>query len=225
MKIKEIIRKVLFVFFWYVFLYNIVFILLAPRIYDDILNLIGVLIIFSIGTIDTTIRPFSSKERDVGLDRYTGLLFVSFLFAPVVLALSYHENQQIISKFLPIWNSLPVALVGYFLLIIGGIFTIVGRYQIGKFGSGILVIEDDHKLMKTGIYKYLRHPIYAGGVIGSFASILIFRCLFFGTIGFLYNFFVLFVRLKQEEKLLIEEFGDEYEKYMKTSKRLIPFIY
>ena len=225
MKRKETVRKILFVLVWYVFLYNIIFYFLAPTIYEDVINLLGVLIIFMIGTIDTAIRPFSGKEREVGLDKYTGLLFISFLSAPVVLAFSYHENQQIIAKYLPIWNTLPVAILGYFLLILGGVFTIVGRYQIGKFGSGILVIEDSHRLMKSGIYRYIRHPIYAGGVIGSFASILIFRCIFFGTVGFLYNFFVLFVRLKQEELLLLEEFGEEYQEYKKTSKRLIPFIY
>ena len=225
MKRNEIIRKILFVLIWYFLLYNIVFFILAPTIYEDTFNLLGVSIIFIIGIIDSAIRPFSSKEREVGLDKYTGLLFVSFLLAPIILALSYHENQQVISEFLPIWNTAPVGLLGIFLLVLGGIFTIVGRWQIGKFGSGILVIEDDHRLMKRGIYKFIRHPIYAGGVIGSFASILIFRCIFVGTVGFLYNFFVLFVRIRHEESLLLEEFGTEYQEYMKSSKRLIPFIY
>ncbi|PWI46287.1 hypothetical protein CEE45_17625 [Candidatus Heimdallarchaeota archaeon B3_Heim] len=221
----EIIRKVLFILIWYFILYNLVFFILAPEIYQDTLDMIGVGMIFSIGILDTIIRPFSEKEREVGFDKYTGLLFIAFLMSPVILALSFHENQLFIAKYIPLWNSLPVALMGYLLLIIGGIFTIVGRWQIGKFGSGILVIEKEHQLMKEGIYKFVRHPIYAGGILGSFGSILIFRCLFFGSFGFLYNFFVLYVRLKQEEVILVEEFGEDYLNYMKTTKRLIPFLF
>jgi len=225
MKRKEIIRKILFVLIWYIFLYNIIFLILAPTIYEDTLYTLGILIIWTVGAIDTAIRPFSSKEREVGLDRYTGLLFVSFILAPVVVALSFHENQLIFSKLFPTGITLPVTLVGYLLFIIGGAIMISGRYQIGKFGSGILVIEEDHRLMKTGIYKHIRHPIYAGGVISSFACILIFRSLIFAPISFLYHFFLIYIRLKQEETLLLEKFGDEYEEYMKTSKRLFPFIY
>ncbi len=221
----EIFRKILFFLVWYVVLYNVVFLILAPSIYQDTLDMIGVGIIFTIGLSDAIIRPFSEKERDVGFDKYTGLLFISFLMSPVILALSFHENRLFITEYLPIWDSLFVALVGYLFLITGGIFTIIGRIQIGKFGSGILVIEDEHQLMKEGIYKYVRHPIYAGGVLGSFGSILIFRCLFFGSFGFLYNFFVLYVRLKQEELMMVKEFGEEYLNYMKTTKRLIPFLF
>jgi protein-S-isoprenylcysteine O-methyltransferase Ste14 len=225
MKLKEIVRKILFILVWNLFLYNIVFFLLAPTIYEDVFNLLGVLIIFVIAIADTAIRPFSGKEREVGLDRYTGMLLISFLLAPVILALSYRENQQIISKYLPIWNTIPIALLGLSLLILGGVILIVGRLQIGNFGSGILVIEDNHRLVKSGVYKYIRNPIYTGALMSSFASILIFRSIFAGSAGFLYTFFVLFIRLRHEESLLLREFGDEYEQYMKTSKRFIPFIY
>ncbi len=225
MKKREIFRKILFVLLWYIILYNLTFLLLAPEIYNDTVDMIGVLIIFLIGGIDTAIRPFSEKEREVGFDKYTGLLFIAFFAAPVILALSYHENRLIISQYFPIWNTLPVAFLGYLILIIGGIFTIIGRWQIGKWGSGILVVEDDHKLIQHGIFKYIRHPIYAGGIFGSFGSILIFRCIFIGSLGFLYNFFVLFIRLRQEEALMVEEFGEEYIDYVAHTKRLIPFIF
>ncbi|MHA1214849.1 MAG: methyltransferase family protein [Candidatus Hodarchaeales archaeon] len=221
----EILRKILFFLFWYVILYNLIFLLLAPEIYSDIIDMFGVVIIFIIGGIDTAIRPFSEKEREVGFDRYTGLLLIAFFAAPVILALSFHENRLIISEYFPIWNTLPVAILGYLIVIIGGIFTIVGRWQIGKWGSGILVVEDNHKLIKHGLFKYIRHPIYTGGMLGSFGSILIFRCIFIGTIGFLYNFFVLYIRLRQEEVLMLDKFGEEYIQYMAHTKRLIPFIF
>ncbi|MHA1971925.1 MAG: methyltransferase family protein [Candidatus Hodarchaeales archaeon] len=183
------------------------------------------MLIFVISGIDTTIRPFSEKEREAGFDKYTALILIAFIATPIILALSFHENRLIISKYFPIWNILPVAILGYVIVIIGGIFSILGRWQIGKWGSGFLVVEDDHKLIKHGIFNYVRHPIYARGILGSFGSILIFRCIFIGTIGFLYNFFVLYIRLKQEEVLMIEKFGEEYLQYMTHTKRLIPYIF
>ena len=69
-------------------------------------------------------------------------------------------------------------------------------------------------LVKTGIFSYVRHPIYAGnGIIGTFGLILLFNRLA-GFFAILINYFVLAVYLiPKEEKILVEEFGDEFIQY------------
>jgi protein-S-isoprenylcysteine O-methyltransferase Ste14 len=77
----------------------------------------------------------------------------------------------------------------------------------------------------SGVYGIVRHPIYSGGLIGvggfyvASGSLVVLV-----TVTALY-FAVIRHRLIFEERMLVEEFGDEYRDYMKKTWRLIPFIY
>ena len=84
---------------------------------------------------------------------------------------------------------------------------------------------DNHEIVSQGLYKYIRHPGYLGNIM-----------LFLGAgiaIGNAITFLLLLLliltayiyRIKVEEDMLIDIFGDEYKYYMKTTKKLLPFIY
>ncbi|UCH03139.1 MAG: isoprenylcysteine carboxylmethyltransferase family protein [Candidatus Bathyarchaeota archaeon] len=133
--------------------------------------------------------------------------------------------RQLIAYTFPTWDNPVVSLLGIFVLSIGGIVTVSGRAQLAKYGSGILRIKNDHKLITTGVFRYIRHPIYAGGFLGVIGLYLSFRSILILTSISLIHFFVIRYRLLFEEQLLLQEFGDHYKNYMKRTKRLIPFIY
>jgi len=79
--------------------------------------------------------------------------------------------------------------------------------------------------MKQGIYKYIRHPIYSGSIIGVLGFGLVFRALIV-LIFCLFLYFIIFrQRMIYEEQILEDKFGQEYVTYKKKTKRLIPFIY
>ena len=100
-------------------------------------------------------------------------------------------------------------------LIINGWYNIYKKYWSKETGKGTLV--------KTGIYKYIRHPQYAGLLLLSFGMIVEWA-----TLPMLIMFpimIAMYVRLaKREEKDMILEFGDAYKAYMQTTKMFIPFI-
>ena len=110
-------------------------------------------------------------------------------------------------------------------MFIGGIKTaMIGTITLKGNYASTLVIREDHQLIIHGIYRYLRHPIYLGVMItciglpvyaSSLSGILIMSAL---IPIFLY-------RIKMEERMLIEEFGDAYRAYKQATKKLIPFIY
>ncbi|MFX0096007.1 MAG: methyltransferase family protein [Candidatus Hodarchaeota archaeon] len=118
-----------------------------------------------------------------------------------------------------------ISYAGLILYAIASIFLIVTRLQIGKYGSGALVIEDNHKLVKTGAYRYIRHPLYSASLLGHLAFGLVFRSLVITVINLSLYFFVFKQRWEQEERILTAEFGEEYTSYMKRTKRIIPFLY
>ncbi|UCG00945.1 MAG: isoprenylcysteine carboxylmethyltransferase family protein [Candidatus Heimdallarchaeota archaeon] len=227
---KPLIRKMLYIILWYVVYPNFWLLLLASDIYfkpENLIFLLTLLISYIMGIIDTIIRPFSeSIEEDWTTNRlYTMIILALFLFNPIIIALSFYESKLIVANYFPTWNTLPVSILGIFILMIGGCITITGRYQLKQFGEGVLNVKEDQTLITTGIFSYIRHPIYAGGIIGVFGLYLAFGS-FFVLIGIWISYFVVFRhRLLFEEKMMTEAFGDEYREYMKHSKRLIPFLY
>jgi len=88
--------------------------------------------------------------------------------------------------------------------------------------SAVLEVKEKHTLIKTGIYKYIRHPMYTQswlwvillGFVSSNCFVLIFGIVAWGLLYF--------TRVFAEEKMLIAEFGDDYLDYMKETGRLLP---
>ncbi|MFX0016669.1 MAG: methyltransferase family protein [Promethearchaeota archaeon] len=222
MKPIHVIRKIGFPTLWYVVYYNIWFILLSPDIYSDIGH-IAIILMYIVAYIDSFSRPFSEKEEIA--NKYSLLLMIGFLINPFIFILAYIENQLLIKDYFPIWNNIIVFVIGIIFIIIGGIIQVFSRIQLGKYGSGMLVIEDDHQLVTRGIYRYIRHPIYLGGAMVGFGTELAFRSLIVPLLGIFYSFLLIKPRMDQEEKILSEEFSDEYKSYIKRTRRLLPFIY
>ncbi|MFX0123848.1 MAG: methyltransferase family protein [Candidatus Hodarchaeota archaeon] len=227
---KPLYRKILYIILWYIVYPNLWLLILAPDIYfkpENLIFLLTLLISYIMGIIDTIVRPFSeSIEEDWSINRlYTLIILILFLMNPIIIALAFYESKLIIANYFPIWDTLPVVILGILIFLIGGCITITGRYQLKQFGEGVLDVKDDQTLITSGIFRYIRHPIYAGGVIGVIGFYLAFRSFFVLIVIWIIYFLIFRHRLLFEEKMMIEAFGDEYRKYMKQTKRLIPFIY
>lgn len=94
--------------------------------------------------------------------------------------------------------------------------------DLGKNWSMILEIKEGHNLVKTGIFKRIRHPMYthfwiwviAQGIVLANGLVLVFGIAAWGLLYFL--------RVPKEEKMLVAEFGDDYREYMRETGRVIP---
>jgi protein-S-isoprenylcysteine O-methyltransferase Ste14 len=116
------------------------------------------------------------------------------------------------------------SLAGFVFLLAGLGLRAQATRALGRYFSPDVRILPEHKLIRHGIYKHIRHPIYLGTLLAYFSIPLLFHSL--------YGFFIMILkipftiyRIKIEEQALLEKFGDEYRDYMKTSKRLIPYVY
>ncbi|NHZ72798.1 MAG: DUF1295 domain-containing protein, partial [Aquificales bacterium] len=86
-----------------------------------------------------------------------------------------------------------------------------------------LVIRKDHQLITHGIYRIVRHPIYLG-VIMVVIGVPIYASSLLGLLIMSALIPVFLNRIRIEERLLIDEFGDTYRAYKETTSKLIPFI-
>jgi len=115
----------------------------------------------------------------------------------------------------------PFQISGFFITIVGDITLFFSYKELGT--SWAYPIDDwikVKKLVKTGIYSKIRHPIYLSFNIISIGFNLI---LFDWTLLILYLFGAvgLYIQAIIEERLLIEYFGNEYLDYMKKTKRFL----
>jgi protein-S-isoprenylcysteine O-methyltransferase Ste14 len=110
------------------------------------------------------------------------------------------------------------------LLIVGLIVAILARRTLAGNWSGAVALKEDHKLITTGLYQYVRHPIYTGMLL-----MILGTALSLGTLGAMIGFLSILLgvllKLNEEEALMTEHFAQEYKSYKKRTKTLIPFIW
>jgi len=122
-------------------------------------------------------------------------------------------------------------LIGLALAIIGGYLRIKARLQLRKkagfdnlYSTSRLQIAEGQQLVKDGLYKHVRHPLYLGEILRNFGAVSIFSS-GYGILLVMIGAFFLLLRIKLEEEMLVEAFGSDYEDYKRKTKRLIPHIY
>ena len=96
---------------------------------------------------------------------------------------------------------------------------------LGKNWSPILEIRKNHKLITNGPYKYIRHPMYTQIWIWVICQWLILSNWVVGLVGILTWTILYVIRIPEEEKMMVEEFGQEYEDYMRKTQKIIPWVY
>jgi protein-S-isoprenylcysteine O-methyltransferase Ste14 len=108
--------------------------------------------------------------------------------------------------------------------VVGVAMRALGKRTLGEYYAYGLRILPNHKLVKSGIYGHIRHPITLAAIIYSVGIPLFFSSLY-GFIVMLTMMPFFLYRIEIEEKMLLERFGDEYREYMKHTKKIIPCIY
>jgi protein-S-isoprenylcysteine O-methyltransferase Ste14 len=144
-----------------------------------------------------------------GRDGYNGL--VETLWG----ILKQPENLNRLSA----WNVAGLSVFG-----VGLSFAIAAQYTLGRFYSSTLVTREEHRLVTHGPYRLVRHPIYLGVLIAIMGAPIYAPSMYgFLVMSLLVPIFL--GRIKMEEDMLVEHFGDEYREYQKTTKKLIPFLF
>lgn len=129
-------------------------------------------------------------------------------------------------KIFPMANNLLLQILGLILLIGGISVGVSGRKILGTnwTHAAEYQIKKDHELITKGIYRYIRHPIYAGLIIMITGTELIIQSHLFIAF-FIASLFVAFIQSKREEGILREYFGEKYIAYMKQTRMFFPFIF
>jgi protein-S-isoprenylcysteine O-methyltransferase Ste14 len=97
--------------------------------------------------------------------------------------------------------------------------------DLGHNWSVSLDLRERHTLVTTGVYRLVRHPMYAGFWLMALGQALLLPNWIAGPAG-LVGFGVLFIgRVGREEAMMIDAFGDDYRSYMRRTSRVVPWVY
>ena len=97
--------------------------------------------------------------------------------------------------------------------------------ELGRNWSVTLEIRDRHVLVTNGVYRRIRHPMYAAFWLWALAQALLLPNWIAGPAGLVGFGTLFFLRVGREERLMEQAFGDEYRQYAAHTGRIIPRIF
>jgi protein-S-isoprenylcysteine O-methyltransferase Ste14 len=170
--------------------------------------------------------PFERRAKKVGVTKslsgwresvLLALAFIGLCIVPLVHALTGFP-ASLDRPALP-----AIAILGGATLCGALVLFYRSHADLGRNWSISLQIRNEHRLVTTGIYGFVRHPMYLSFFLLAIAQIMLLPNWFAGAaglvgVGVLYAF-----RIRHEERMMLECFGADYDRYMAHTARLIPW--
>ena len=103
----------------------------------------------------------------------------------------------------------------------GLLFAIWARLYLGKNWSGLVQVKQDHELIRSGPYRFVRHPIYSGILLALVGTAFCKRNLW-GFVGVVLVWLGLWIKSRLEERFMVATFGERYDEYRRTTGALVP---
>ncbi len=148
-----------------------------------------------------------------------GISYAGLFFIPLIYSIT-DQPKFANYAFHPV-----LAWIGLFILIAAMALLYRTHRDLGRLWSMTLELRGEHKLVTYGVYKSLRHPMYSAFWLWAVSQAFLLPNWVAGLAG-LAGFGVLFFgRVSREERMMVEQFGDEYRAYMARTRRIIPGIY
>ena len=101
----------------------------------------------------------------------------------------------------------------------------ISHKALGRNWSITLEIRDQHRLVDSGPYAFIRHPMYTSFLLMGIGQALLLSNWIVGLAGLTGFAILFFMRVGSEERMMLANFGQQYRAYMDRTKRIIPYLY
>jgi protein-S-isoprenylcysteine O-methyltransferase Ste14 len=184
--------------------------------------ILGVSFLILLGIRITIQSKVFKEERDItenklslvsgSIAALTNLIFgAEYLFFPGSFGFTYYLEY-------PLW----LRWLGVVVLIIGLIIFFLAHYHLGRNFYSLVAVKEEQKLVTSGPYRWIRHPIYTGYILTYMAGGLIASNLVLTFIPVIFFTLMIINRIPREEAVMREEFGQEYLDLEARTGRLFP---
>jgi protein-S-isoprenylcysteine O-methyltransferase Ste14 len=155
-----------------------------------------------------------SRRQTIVSSFMIGFLYFALFFLP------YADRRDIAVMnigFISQWIGLAFTVFGLGLIFWSGV-------ALGKMYSTHVTVQEQHYLVTSGLYRWIRHPRYLGVITLAFGSAFLFRS-WPMLVVCIPLIVILLMRIKNEEDVMRKEFNEEWEDYCMRSWKLIPYLY
>ena len=97
--------------------------------------------------------------------------------------------------------------------------------DLGRSWTPTLAIRDEHELVTKGVFRYIRHPMYAAHLLWAIAQVLMLHNWIAGYSLLVFTVPLYLLRVNSEEHMMLAHFGKEYREYVKRTGRIIPRLF
>lgn len=170
--------------------------------------------VYIIGSIALLLELIFLREVDHQGKSDTGMLS-GFVISIVLSLMCFFISQN------P--PSLVLQFIATFVTILGIVLRTYSKITLGKYFSHSLRVMEDHQLIKIGLLQIIRHPAYTGTILMVTGFSLYMNWVLAVMLLILTTILAL-KRIKNEEMMLLNKFGAEYEKYICHSWKLFPLV-
>lgn len=119
-------------------------------------------------------------------------------------------------------TSMLMGLIGVVVCALGVGLAILARAHLGRNWGMPMSRKENPELVTTGPYAFVRHPIYTGMLLAMLGS-TIGESIFWALPLILFGAYFIY-SAGREEKLLVDQFPEQYPAYIKRTKMLLPFV-
>lgn len=175
----------------------------------------------------TAYHRLKSQATGEKLDRRQEGLFILFTLRPVGVVGMLGLVAYMVNPSWMAWSSIPLPATlrwtGVGVGVIAGALLIWTLHSLGKNLTDTVVTRREHTLVRSGPYRWVRHPFYVSLALCVAANSLATANWFILVSGALL-FILIVIRTRKEEALLLTRFGDAYREYMERTGRFLPQI-
>lgn len=165
----------------------------------------------------TSLRVKRTKATEKSADRFSTIAVMCLAF--VLLFYDWPQIGFLQSRFVP--EEILIQWAGIVLTSLGAGIAIWARWTLGENWSARVTLKEEHQLIRSGPYRFVRHPIYTGMFVATVGTALVvgeWRAMLAVALMFAAHS----RKALREEALLTTEFGDEYVSYRRSTGFLFP---
>lgn len=163
--------------------------------------------------------PFKFAKDDN--DKGTALQIIWCVYLSQVIILS----EFVFSSYSPEPGWSAASMAGAVGAVVGLVIRSWAYFELGNYFTWHITVVDKQPVIDTGPYRWLAHPGYTGALLTYTATGVMLESWGAALCSMLFLFVVFRRRVRFEEKLLLDDIGEEYRLFLKQRYKLVPFIY
>lgn len=96
---------------------------------------------------------------------------------------------------------------------------------LGRYFTWFITVYDDHQVIRSGPFRFIRHPAYGGALLLFVGTLLFVHAWYGAALSLVFQLFAYVRRIRYEEAMMIERLGDRYVTYTREVRALVPLLW